>query len=275
MADTQKPRPKKRYGQNFLVNAAICPKMVAASGVDADCCVLEIGAGYGALTREIAKVAEKVVALEIDADVLPRLTETVGGFGNVKIIQSDVLKTDLAALLAAEFPGKPVRVLGNLPYYITSPILMQLLESRLAVESVTVMVQKEAAVRFCASPGSRECGAVSLAIRYYSAPRILFDVSPGSFYPVPKVSSCVIQLDIRKAPAVTPQDPARMFRVIRAAFSQRRKTAQNAISAGLNLDKAAVAAAMTDCGIRPDTRAERMTLADFSSLSDRLAALSD
>ncbi len=258
--------PKKLFGQNFLVNSGICEKIASECVPDAERGVLEIGPGMGALTRELAKRAKKVVAVEIDTELIPVLQENLREFDNVKIINQDVLKTDLHAILAEEFSGMKVTAAGNLPYYITSPILMQLLEQRVPVEYIVAMVQKEAAQRFCAQEGSRESGAVTLAIRYYSEPRILFDVSPGSFYPPPKVTSSVIRLDLRQSNA-KPADEKRMFAVIRAAFSQRRKTAANAVAAGLGLDKAVVAAALAEIGLDPSVRPEKMTLADFAALS--------
>lgn len=261
---------KKAYGQNFIINPGICPKMVEGSGIDETFGVLEIGPGLGALTVEIAKRAKKVVAIEIDGSLIPRLKENLYGYDNVEIIQGDVMKLDIKKILAESFEGMKVAVMGNLPYYITSPILMRLLEERLPVESITAMVQKEAAQRLCARPGSRESGAVTLAVRYYSEPCILFDVSPGSFYPKPKVMSSVIRLDVRKTPAVAVQNEQLMFAVIKAAFAQRRKTAANAVSAGMHLPKEAVLAALAQCELAADIRPERLTLENFAQLSDLL-----
>lgn len=260
----------KGFGQNFIVNPGICPKMVEAAGIDRSFGVLEIGPGIGVLTKEAALRAARVVAVEVDERLPPLLAETLAEFDNVKIILGDVLKTDLAGLIRREFAGLRVAVVANLPYYITSPILMKLLEERLPIESVTAMVQKEAADRICAAPGSRDAGAISLAVRYYAEPKVLFTVSPGSFTPPPKVTSAVIQLRLRPAPPVTPGDEARMFAVIRAAFSQRRKTAVNAISAGLGLPKAQVSAAVEALGKGPLVRPEQLTLEDFCALGDRL-----
>lgn len=272
MAKKQDPRtaPKKAYGQNFIVNPGICPKMVAAAGIDERFGVLEIGPGKGALTTAIAERAQKVVAVELDADLLPPLRENLRAYNNVEIVQGDILKLDIARLIAEHFSGLRVAVMGNLPYYITSPILMNLLEARLPIESVTAMVQREAAVRLCAEPGSRESGAVTLAVHYYSTPHLLFDVSPGSFYPRPKVTSSVIRLDVRALPAVQPRDEKGMFAVIKAAFSQRRKTAANAISAGMRLPKAVVQQALDDIGADAAIRPERLTLAQYAQLSDCL-----
>lgn len=261
--------PKKLFGQNFLVNTGVCEKIANACVVNGEYGVLEIGPGMGALTKELAKRAKKVVAIEIDSELVPVLRENLAEYNNVTIINQDVLKTDLHAVIAEHFAGMSVAAAGNLPYYITSPIIMLLLEQRLPVEFIVAMVQKEAAVRFCAPEGSRESGAVTLAIRYYSEPRMLFDVLPGSFYPPPNVTSSVIKMDVRESLA-RPADEARMFAIIKAAFSQRRKTAANSIAAGLALDKAAVTAALQAAGLDPAIRPERMTLQDFAALSGRI-----
>lgn len=263
----------KGLGQNFLINPGICPKMVAAAGIDRGAGVLEIGPGFGVLTREAALRAAKVVAVELDPRLPPLLAETLAGLENVKIVSGDALKLDLAALIRAEFSGLRVAVLANLPYYITSPLIMKLLEDRLPVENITVMVQREAAERICAAPGSRGAGAVSLAVQYYAVPRTLFTVSPGSFTPPPRVTSAVLQLQPRPAPPVAPQNEAFFFSVIRAAFNQRRKTAVNALSGGLSLPKPAVEQAVTALGHGPLVRPEALDLADFCTLSDLLLPL--
>ena len=261
--------PKKLFGQNFLVNAGICGKIAALAAPEAGFGVLEIGPGMGALTRELAARAEKVVAVEIDADLVPVLRENLAGFGNVEIVNADILKTDVAALIRERLAGLRVCIAGNLPYYITSPVVMMLLEQRLPAEHIVAMVQKEAAIRFCAPEGSRESGAVTLAIRYYSEPKLMFDVSPGSFYPPPKVTSSVLRLEVRPS-TVAPADEKRMFAVIKAAFSQRRKTAVNAVASGLRLEKASVLRAFMQAGVPETIRPERMTLADFAALSGLL-----
>ncbi len=266
--------PKKLFGQNFLVNQGVCAKIADACVPEPGWGVVEIGPGLGALTKELAKRAKRVVAVEIDTALVPLLQKNLAEFDNVEIVCADALKTDLHALLRERLGGLRVTAAGNLPYYITSPILMSVLESRLPVEQIVAMVQKEAAVRLCAGEGSRESGAVTLAVRYYSEPSLLFDVSQGSFYPPPKVTSSVIRLRVRPHEAA-PADEAWMFSVIRAAFSQRRKTAANAISAGLGLDKAAVAAGIEAVGLNAAARPERMTLRDFAALSDRLAAIAE
>lgn len=260
----------KKLGQNFLINPSVCPKMAEMGGAAPDVGVLEIGPGIGVLTWELASRAQKVVAIELDARLLPVLEETLAEFDQVKLIHGDVLKIDLAALLKEEFAGMEVVVCANLPYYITSPIVMGLLEEKLPIRSITVMVQKEAAVRLCAQPGTRDAGAVSAAVRYYAEPQILFPVSRGSFMPAPDVDSAVIRLDIRGTPAVSPLDEGFFFRVIRAGFSQRRKTLANALSSGLSLPKEQIFSAMEHASILPTARAEQLRLEDFCRLADCL-----
>ena len=262
----------KAMGQNFLINPSVCPRMAEQGGAAAGCGVLEIGPGVGVLTAELARRADKVVCIELDTRLKPILAETLAEFDNVEIIMGDVMEVDLAGIIAERFAGLPVSVCANLPYYITTPILMRLLEARLPVEAVTVMVQKEAAQRLCASPGERECGAISAAIAYYSVPKQLFPVSAGSFMPAPNVDSAVIRLDIRKTPPVRPKDEAFMFAVVRGAFSQRRKTVCNALSAALGLPKATVTECLTQCALDANIRAERLTLPQLAALSDALLA---
>ncbi|MBR6519310.1 MAG: 16S rRNA (adenine(1518)-N(6)/adenine(1519)-N(6))-dimethyltransferase RsmA [Oscillospiraceae bacterium] len=261
---------QKSYGQNFIVNSGICPKIAEHAEVDENCGVIEIGTGIGILTKELALRAKKVVAIEIDTKLLPLLEETLADFDNIKIINKDVLEGDLNALIKEEFGDMPVMVFTNLPYYITSPIIMKLLEDRLPIENITVMVQKEAAQRICAKEGSRDAGAISLAVNYYAVPTVCFNVSPGSFFPPPKVTSSVIRLDVNKAPKVQPKSEKNMFRLIRAAFTQRRKTFVNSTSATLGISKAAIEAALEQIGEKPMVRPEQMTLEQFCALSDIL-----
>lgn len=263
----------KGFGQNFIVNPGVCPKIVEASGIDRRYGVIEIGPGIGVLTRELARRAAKVVAIEVDSRLPPVLAETLAEFKNVKVLLQDVLTVDLHRLIAEEFPDMPVAVCANLPYYITSPIIMKLLGERLPIESLTVMVQKEAADRLAAAPGTRESGAISCAVRYYAEPRLLFSVQPGSFYPAPKVTSAVVRMDIRPSPAVQVEDEAGYFTLIRAAFGQRRKTAVNAIAGGLNLPKERVTAAVEQAGFDPRVRPERLTLEDFAAIQRALGPL--
>ena len=260
----------KSLGQNFLINPTVCPRMAEACGADSDTGVLEIGAGIGVLTAELAKRAKKVVSLELDTRLIPVLAETLGEFSNVEILNADVLKIDLNKLIDDCFQGMHIAVCANLPYYITSPVIMALLESRIPVDAVTVMVQKEAAARLCAPVGSRDAGAVTVAVNYYAQAEKLFDVSAGSFMPAPKVDSSVIRLNIRKEPPVEVSDEKFFFRVIKAAFGQRRKTASNSLSAGLGIPKDKVSAAIAAAGFEPSVRAESLTMQELARLSECL-----
>ncbi len=263
----------KALGQNFIVNPSVCPRMADESGIDSESGVIEIGAGIGVLTAELAKRAKKVVCIELDSKLLPILDETLADFDNIEIINADVLKTDLAALIDEKFSGMPVYVCANLPYYITSPVIMTLLESRLPLKAVTVMVQREAAQRLCAPVGSRLSGAVTVAVDYYAEARKLFDVSAGSFMPAPKVDSSVIRLDIREKPGIEVSDEKLFFSMVHAAFSQRRKTASNSISSGTGIPKAVVAEAIERCGFPPSVRAESMTAEQLAALCEALNGL--
>lgn len=257
----------KALGQNFLINPSVCPRMAALSGA-ADCAgAVEVGPGIGVLTWELSQVARKVVSIELDKRLLPVLDETLADCDNVKILNADVMKLDLRRMIEEEFPGGEVAVCANLPYYITSPVIMRLLEERLPVMSITVMVQKEAAERLCAHPGERACGAVSAAVWYYAEPEILFQVSRGSFMPAPNVDSAVIRLRIRRTSPVEVADEPFFFRVVRAAFAQRRKTAVNSIANTLGRSKQAVAAAFDAAGVPQNARAEALTLEDFAALA--------
>lgn len=257
----------KALGQNFLINPSVCPRMAALSGA-ADCAgAVEVGPGIGVLTWELSQVAKKVVSIELDKRLLPVLDETLANCDNVKILNADVMKLDLRRMIEEEFPGGEVAVCANLPYYITSPVIMRLLEERLPVTSITVMVQKEAAERLCAHPGERACSAVSAAVWYYAEPEILFQVSRGSFMPAPNVDSAVIRLHIRRTPPVEVADEPFFFRVVRAAFAQRRKTAVNSIANTLGRSKQAVAAAFDAAGVPQNARAEALTLEDFAALT--------
>lgn len=263
-------RFSKAMGQNFLINPSVCPRMAAACGAGGCAGVLEVGPGVGVLTRELAQVAQKVVAVELDARLLPVLEETLQGYKNVEIVRGDVLKMDLHALLEEKFGGGPVCVCANLPYYITSPVVMGLLESGLPLHSLTVLVQKEAAQRLCAPPGTRACGAVSVSVHYHSQPELLFQVGRGSFMPAPHVDSAVLRMAVRPSPPVQVPDEAFFFQVARAAFSQRRKMAANALSSGLGMEKARIQKALLSAGARADCRAEQLTLEQFAALSRAL-----
>lgn len=263
----------KALGQNFIVNPSVCPRMADESGIDSESGVIEIGAGIGVLTAELAKRAKKVVCIELDSKLLPILDETLADFDNIEIINADVLKIDLAALIEEKFGGMPVYVCANLPYYITSPVIMTLLESRLPLKAVTVMVQREAAQRLCAPVGSRLSGAVTVAVDYYAEARKFFDVSAGSFMPAPKVDSSVIRLDIREKPGIEVRDEKLFFSMVHAAFGQRRKTASNSISSGTGIPKAVVAEAIERCGFPPSVRAESMTAEQLAALCEALNEL--
>ncbi len=260
----------KKLGQNFLINPSVCPRMAQACGATPDSGVLEIGPGIGVLTRELAERAGKVVAIELDDRLPALLSETLAGQDNIEIVAGDCLKLDLHALLAEKFGDRPVAVCANLPYYITSPIIMNLLESRLPVTSITVMVQKEAADRLCAPVGTREAGAVTLAVAYYAEAETLFSVSRGSFMPAPNVDSAVIRLTVRKQPPVEVADEALLFRLIRAGFGQRRKTVSNSL-ASAGIAKERLAQALAAAGVSPAARAEQLSLAQFASIANALS----
>lgn len=260
----------KALGQNFIVNPSVCPRIAEEGGAKKGIGVLEVGAGIGVLTAELAKRADRVVCIELDERLLPVLDETLKEFDNVKIINGDILKVNLPEILREEFGDMPVVVCANLPYYITSPVIMLLLESRLNIDSVTVMVQKEAAARLCAEVGSRDSGAVTVAVNFYAEAKKLFDVSRGSFMPAPNVDSAVIRLDIRPDPPVEVEDEKFFFRMVRAAFSQRRKTASNGISAGTGIPKQSVIKAIESAGLPATVRAESLTMEQLGMLCREL-----
>lgn len=263
----------KALGQNFIVNPEVCPRIAYESGVDKDMCALEIGPGIGVLTKELAKRAKRVLAVEIDEALPPVLAETLAEFDNVTVLGADVLKIDVLKTAREHFGDTPFVVCANLPYYITSPILMKLLEEGCGAESITVMVQKEAAQRIAAKPGTRDCGALTAAIHYYSEPEKLFDVGKNSFVPAPKVDSSVIRLKIRKEPPVSVPDEKYFFKVIRASFGQRRKTLANSVSGGLGFTKDEILCALERCGLSPTARAEELSLEDFAAFSAALAEI--
>ena len=242
----------------------------AACGEDTG--VIEIGPGAGVLTAELAKRAKRVVSIELDERLRQVLAKTLADFDNVKLIFADVMKTDLSAVIKENFSdcGR-VTVCANLPYYITSPVIMSLLESRLPVESITVMVQKEAAQRLCAEVGSRDAGAVTAAVKYYAESEILFEVPKTSFMPPPKVDSAVIQLKILEKPPVETKDEEFFFKFVKACFAQRRKTLVNTVSSTLGTDKEALRGALADIGLEPTVRGEALTLPQLAELADRLA----
>lgn len=262
--------PQKRYGQNFLINPTVVAR-IADTCADREAGVIEIGPGIGTLTRELSPRFRKVVALEIDTSLIPVLGETLGDLDNVKVINADAMKTDLAALVKEEFDGMPVYVCANLPYYITSPIVMSLLKSGGIFEAVTVMIQKEVADRFCAVAGSTDYGAITLAVNYYSEAEKCFNVAPGNFMPPPKVTSSVIRMNIRKEPPVPVRDSENMFRIIKYAFACRRKTLVNALcTSSPKCGKEEVIRTLEKLGYDPNIRGERLALSDYACISDEL-----
>ena len=260
----------KALGQNFLINPTVCPRMAEYSLADENTGVIEIGAGIGVLTAELAKIAKKVVCVELDTRLLPILDETLADFDNIEIVNADVMKTDLKALIEEKFQGMDVVVCANLPYYITSPVITMLLESRLPIKAVTVMIQKEAADRLCTPVGSRDSGAITVCTNYYAEVKQLFNVSRGSFMPAPNVDSTVIRLDIREYPAVEVSDEKKFFKMVKAAFAQRRKTALNSISSGMGLSKTQVADALRASGLEENVRAEKLTMQELANLCENL-----
>lgn len=264
-------RLSKSMGQNFLIDPAVCPRMAAACGADERTGVLEIGPGAGVLTASLARKAAKVLSVELDASLFPVLRETLAEFQNVRIVQGDAMKIDLCKLIQEEFAGLDAVVCANLPYYITSPVILRFLEERIPVSSLTVMVQKEAAARLCAPPGTRACGAVSASVACYAEPEILFQVPRTSFLPPPNVDSAVMRLRVRKEPLVPPEKQKAFFALVGAAFRQRRKTVLNSISAGLGISKENIAAALQEQGIVQTVRAEQLTMEQLMRLSEQLS----
>lgn len=263
----------KSLGQNFLINPAVCPKIAELGGCKKGTAAIEIGTGIGVLTKELAERCDKVLAVEIDEGLKPILSETLSEYENIEIVFADVLKTDLRALIGERLGDfSEINVCANLPYYITSPVIMKLLEERLPVRSVTVMVQREAAERICANPGERECGAITAAIRYYCKPEVLFRVNRGSFLPAPKVDSVVIRLNLPETPEFSVSDEKLFFRIVRGAFSQRRKQIVNPLSASLGIGKSELTALLEKAGISPSARPEALTMENFVNLCNTIAA---
>ncbi len=259
----------KGLGQNFLVNPTVCPKIAEYGYAQPGFGILEIGTGFGTLTAELAKGADKVTAVEIDKRLLPVLEETLSEFNNVHIINDDIMKVDLRALIETEFSGMKTAVCANLPYYITSPVIMLLLESEIPVEAITVMVQKEAAQRLCAKVGTRQAGAVTAAVQFYGTAEKLFDVSRGSFMPAPKVDSAVIQIKPDNRYRSMVKDKQLFFRIVRGAFSQRRKTMANSLSSMLGVQKEEIYSCLEKLRLDKNTRAEQLSmeqLIDFSNI---------
>lgn len=267
-------RFRKKFGQNFLIDSHVLDKIADAAQIDPDDCVLEIGPGIGTLTQYLAERARHVVAVEIDPELIPILSETLKDYDNVTVIQGDILKQDIPAIVRAHNSGRPLNVTANLPYYITTPILLNLLESGAPVKSITVMVQKEVAERMQAEPGGKDYGALSLAVQYYAEPYLAANVPPNCFIPRPNVGSAVIRLTRRKEPLVSVKDSGFMFRLIRASFNQRRKTFPNAVShAGIDgVTREKAAEALRSLGLPETVRGERLSLKEFAGLSDLLGS---
>ena len=263
---------QKKYGQNFLIDEHVLNKIIAAAELTEDDYVIEIGPGIGTMTERMAPECRHVTAIEIDKELIPILSETLSGFDNVDIINEDVLKVDLNKLIAERNDNKPVKVVANLPYYITTPIIMSLLENKIPIDKITVMVQKEVADRMMVGPGTKDYGALSLAVQYYAKPYIVANVPMNCFIPRPNVASAVIRLTCHKEPPVTVKDEKLMFNLIRASFNQRRKTLINGISnfSGLSFTKEQVAMALNSIGLSENIRGEALDLEKFAKLSDAL-----
>lgn len=263
---------RKKFGQNFLIDSSVVEEIVDAAGIGEDDMVLEIGPGIGTMTQYLAERAGRVIAVEIDRALIPILEDTLSAYDNVRVINDDILKVDLNRLSEEENGGRPIKVVANLPYYITTPIIMALLEKEVPLESITIMVQKEVAERMKTGPGSKDYGALSLAVQYYAEPVIVTEVPPHCFMPRPGVSSMVIRLDRYKEPPVTPKDPDKMFKLIRASFNHRRKTLSNGLSTdpSLGLSREKVTEALEKMGLPVDIRGEKLDLAQFAELSDQL-----
>lgn len=266
---------QKKFGQNFLIDAHVLEKIISAAGITKDDCVLEIGPGIGTMTQYLAENAGHVVAVEIDRNLIPILKETLADYDNVTVINEDILRVDIKALAEEYNGGKPIKVVANLPYYITTPIIMGLFESGVPIDNITVMVQKEVADRMKEGPGSKDYGALSLAVQYYAEPEIVANVPPNCFIPRPNVGSAVIRLTRHKEMPVEVKDPALMFKIIRASFNQRRKTLQNGLGNAPELPytKEQIAAAIAEMGLTPTIRGEALSLAQFAQLSDILGEM--
>ena len=264
---------QKKFGQNFLIDPHVLDKIIAAAEITKDDFVLEIGPGIGTLTQYLAEAAREVVAVEIDSTLIPILEDTLSAYDNVSVINEDVLKVDLRKLAEERNGGKPIKVVANLPYYITTPIIMSLFESHVPLKSLTVMVQKEVALRMQAGPGTKDYGALSLAVQYYASPYLAANVPPNCFMPRPNVGSAVIRLTRFEETPVQVKDEKLLFRLIRASFNQRRKTLQNGLvnSQELDFTKEQVAAAIATLGVSPSVRGEALTLEQFAALAIALS----
>lgn len=265
---------QKKFGQNFLIDTHVLDKIVTAAGVTKDDCVLEIGPGIGTMTQYLADSARQVVAVEIDKNLIPILQETLKEYDNITVLNADILKVDIRQLVDEYNDGRPVKVVANLPYYITTPIIMGLFESGVPIDNITVMVQKEVADRMQVGPGSKDYGALSLAVQYYAEPYIVANVPPNCFIPRPNVGSAVIRLTRHREPPVTVRDQELMFKLIRASFNQRRKTLLNGLnnSPEITASKEQIAAAIEALQLSPSIRGEALTLEHFAALADVLTA---
>lgn len=263
----------KSLGQNFLINPTVCPRIAEMGGCGSEVMAVEIGTGVGVLTRELSQRCATVTAIEIDESLKPILEETLADCPNTEVIFADVMQTDLRAIIEQRAEGRDVVLCANLPYYITSPVIMKILEERLPIKSLTVMVQKEAADRICAKPGTRDCSAISCAVSYYSEPRLLFRVNRGSFMPSPNVDSAVIRLDIREENNLNVSDEKLFFRIVRAAFSQRRKQMINPLAGELGIAKSELAEVFSSCGIKPTARAEELTMENYAALCRAVSSI--
>ncbi|MBQ8118789.1 MAG: 16S rRNA (adenine(1518)-N(6)/adenine(1519)-N(6))-dimethyltransferase RsmA [Lachnospiraceae bacterium] len=263
---------QKKYGQNFLIDTSVLDRIIAAAEISKEDCVLEIGPGIGTMTQYLAEAAREVVAVEIDKSLIPILKDTLSAYDNVTILNEDILKVDINALVNEHNGGRPVKVVANLPYYITTPIIMGLFEQHVPLKSITIMVQKEVADRMQVGPGTKDYGALSLAVQYYAKPEIVANVPPNCFIPRPNVGSAVIRLTRYEEPPVKVKDEKRMFALIRASFNQRRKTLVNGLgnAANLQITKEQAAQALEQMGLSPTVRGEALTLMEFAELSDRL-----
>ena len=268
---------QKKFGQNFLIDAHVLEKIIAAAGVGEQDCVLEIGPGIGTLTQYLAEKARRVVAVEIDQNLIPILEETLEDYPNVTVINEDILKVDISRLTREYNEGRPIKVVANLPYYITTPIIMKLFEQEVPLDNMTVMVQKEVADRMQAGPGTKDYGALSLAVQYYAKPYIAANVPPNCFIPRPNVGSAVIRLTRHEKPPVQTRDPRLMFALIRAGFNQRRKTLKNSLDnwGGLSFTKEQIGQGIESLGMGPSVRGEALSLEQFAALADYFSGLGD
>lgn len=268
---------QKKFGQNFLIDTHVLDKIIAAAGVTKEDCVLEIGPGIGTMTQYLAESARHVVAVEIDSNLIPILNETLADYDNVTVIHGDILKVDVNQIINEYNEGRPIKVVANLPYYITTPIIMGLFEGMVPIDNITVMVQKEVADRMQVGPGSKDYGALSLAVQYYAEPYIVANVPPNCFMPRPGVGSAVIRLTRHKTSPVEVKEPDLMFRLIRASFNQRRKTLQNGLNNSPEVDfsKEQIIEAIENLGLSPSVRGETLTLEQFAALSNSFTDLRD